>query len=61
MNESQGKERRIGVYVDPEIKEWAREEARKRKWSLSLFCCELLRAAMNRDDMKADGFVSERN
>lgn len=41
-------EKRITLVVDPEIKEWARKEAEKRKWSLSLYCRELLREAMER-------------
>lgn len=42
-------QKRITVVVDPEIKAWARKEAEKRKWSMSLFCHEILREAMERE------------
>jgi len=48
MEQSRMERRLIGVYVDPEIKEWVREKAEEKKWSLSFFCHELLREAMER-------------
>jgi len=47
MKRDQSK-RIIGVFVEPEVKEWVFEEAEKRKWSMSLFCKEILREAMEK-------------
>jgi len=48
------KDRVIGVSVAPEVKEWVKEEAEKRKWTMSFFCHELLKEAMERE-VRDDG------
>lgn len=52
MNNEDRAARVIGVYVDPAIKEWAEKEAKKRKWTTSFFCQEILRVAMQNSSHK---------
>lgn len=55
MDESKSVQRLIGVYVEPDEKEWALREAAKRQWTLSFFCRELIREAMAREGAINDG------
>ena len=47
-NKESCKDRVIGVSVAPEVKEWVRKEAIKRKWTMSFFCHEILKDAMDK-------------
>lgn len=42
-------DRVIGVSVAPELKDWVKAEAAKRKWTMSFFCKEILKEAMEKE------------
>jgi len=54
MHESKSVQRLIGVYVEPDEKEWVKAQAEARQWTPSFFCRELIREAMAREEVMND-------